>query len=992
MYDPTGSHMHEEEIEAATILPSSDATEMASESSTRKQKYTYDFDPSESDKEEHHVHEEEITKTVVSPVHSEHSHEHSDKSIELPVHTVIQSSTSEQPAPVTEDLSDDTPMPTENYFKAAKSVEHRTELNVMDTTTPSTSKTTPETTIYSTTAPIKIDYEESSSVRSTQASSSSQKPMYAVTENIEQDTIVPSNVGPIDQSPFLPENENGETFLNILHPSHEVDAIQNETVDDIKPKKVEVVEEEDDHDSDTALLEPENENINLISGPVTHLEKTVDAEIDASEEKTEVPSDSTEIYHLEESRTHNHDKTEEPREVSKQSSTESGETLVMDHLEHSEVPTKVLPIAADVQETTETEHITEIPEISTEPLVSQSLPIESTSAETVPNSSSTTSLEPVSEESTEADIDSTTVIEEPVQIKSLEKNIEASEIAGSTTTPKENATVNELPQATSEQIATSSEHVASSTTELLISPSSTESSSESSSTTTTASPLVNDISNESEEPSNEIKYQKLTEQELKVIPLTTTTTSTTQRPNDPDDPNDTSTEAETVTAEEETESTTGHFLSNATFRLSNESIETSLNSSDSIGNDLGANNSENVNQLGGENEKEDMQTHRKVDIIEGDSTLSSTVKADHTYSRYSRCTAGQFECKNGTSIKDGGACISLSERCDSIAHCSDNSDEADCEATGCPGHFQCNDGTCLARSLVCDKIVHCTDGSDEASDLCSAWKCEFDEIACSENGPCLPAILQCDGIQHCANQADETNCPDNCKANEFYCSWQKKCIPESWLCDGEVDCSGNCLLLSRHVQAVLNTYLKTFFSKIFLGGEDELQGCGNCPPEHFKCNTGRCIPDHYICDGQPQCADLSDDWDCFNLTKVPQSLNLSRNDNQTDHIGIDSSDEKSAEMTALRIRQTNGEYAFVCSDTWNLHHSDMICEKMGFARSSAYSHIQINDDDAIFVKINPDLRRATQFDKLVQAFNQTDECHDNRIVQLECEPFGNYAK
>lgn len=757
-------------------------------STTRKQKYTYDFESSDSSTEKKldEINEEEIKKTVILPVHVEHA-EHSSENPEktILIEPALESSTvqssSEKPAPVTEDLSDDTPMPTENYFKAVKISSPRAELNVMDTTTPNPIQTASESTIYSTTAPIKIDHEDAR-LRSEQISSSSQKPMYAVTENIlEQDTSSPlNNGGNVDQSPFLPESENGESFLSILH--HE-DAIQNETTDEVKAKKIDIEEEH----NDAALLENENENSNLISGPLTHLEH-----VESSDEKTEIPSDSTEVYHTQESRSHNHEKNRVPDVTSEsnEKSTESSETLIIDHLNHIEEPTKTLPVTSDVEESTE-QLIESTEEASTEQNEKKLLPVEvkvSTEAVSSTSPSSTTSeksTETEEEQSTETDL----VKDTTVEAKNLNKTDIQAEVE-ETTVEEHIVSTDHVSESTSEQVSTSSEHVekVSSTEESL--PSSTEISSESSSTTTTtASPLVNSISNQSsefsEDSSNSIKY--LSVEELKVIPLSTTSTTTTTSPIESPEDSSTETETSTENSEESTESTTGHFLSNTTFRLiPSESIETSLNES---ANAMINNSEDHLEMTTTEKIEKLMQTteeiNQKEDVDEIDDIEHSMEKANFAYTL---CTAGQFECKNGSSIKTGGKCISLSERCDSIKHCSDWSDEADCE--GCLNHFQCKDGSCLARSKVCDKIVHCTDGSDERPDMCNDWKCEFDEIACSENGPCLPAILQCDGIQHCANQADETNCPDNCKSNEFYCSEQRRCIPETWLCDGDVDCSG----------------------------------------------------------------------------------------------------------------------------------------------------------------------------------------------------------
>uniref|UniRef100_A0A182UJ58 Scavenger receptor class A n=1 Tax=Anopheles melas TaxID=34690 RepID=A0A182UJ58_9DIPT len=304
-----------------------------------------------------------------------------------------------------------------------------------------------------------------------------------------------------------------------------------------------------------------------------------------------------------------------------------------------------------------------------------------------------------------------------------------------------------------------------------------------------------------------------------------------------------------------------------------------------------------------------------------------TLLLERASTMFTKCAVGQFECINGTSIKDGSSCIQKAERCDSVSHCSDNSDEQDCERLGCPGHFQCQDGVCLARQHVCDGIAHCHDGSDEQS--CSEWRCNFDELSCNPatgNGPCLPALWKCDGLEQCANGFDESNCPDTCTNDEYFCAGQRKCIPEAWRCDGAIDCSD---------------------------GEDE-RLC-DCPLDSFKCHTGGCVVGAYVCDGHAQCPDGSDEWHCYQLE---------RGDG------------------ALRVKRNSSEALAVCGDGWNGALADMVCAELGYAGASKILFTKVGSSNGSLVD---SMYRVTEKNRLEFEPIHSMEC--NQGLQLYCEEY-----
>lgn len=691
------------------------------ESSTaRKQMYTYDFVPSETP----------IVREEKTQDQQEHSSNTSEQTIMRPFQPTVEGSTlrssTEQPAPVTEDLSDDTPMPTGSYFRA-KSTEQRTEVNIMDgNVTPASVEQTPPT-IYSTTAPIKLQYDDNSqpAIRVVPvASSSSDSPTYSVTENISE------------QSPFLPENENGDTILNILHTPHDDDSGEP------KAKSLNI-DEDDSLENDDANSISDHEitpkKTYKVVAAVPHFpdnSSTVLKEVDG---KTEgIPSDSTEMYNLQESRTHNHDNTESTKMYEKHSSEE---TLEISHMQKGgAVPTTIIPVSSDQNDDSmEMEPMTDMTDImsmisgkkliaelaassssgsteeSTETLMvdqttfqarnpvksvdASSTEMSSTehskeeqivpssseaSGEQIPSAEPTPSpkVETASQSSGESEL-TTIRVEQTVSAVSVTNHTEtkneiitttsgglASEISPTaeptlslSNTDEKTPPLNDMESNTTKSNAAVKSDIAPTTTptsENANMKSSTESMTE----TSTSIKLAESEPNSSAEPTpsestETAQNPKVSEMDLKVIPL-----HTSRRPDRDDTAIKDDSQTENSSEGESTESTTGHFLFQATFQPSNkQSVGTSLNSSDKDGNDRTVS-----NDNGPENAFNDMNS-TNVNFNDSSSSTSPVPMSNPDFVGYTRCTAGQFECLNGTSIIDGSACISLSQRCDAIAHC-----------------------------------------------------------------------------------------------------------------------------------------------------------------------------------------------------------------------------------------------------------------------------------------------------------------------------------
>ncbi|OAD58043.1 Atrial natriuretic peptide-converting enzyme [Eufriesea mexicana] len=341
------------------------------------------------------------------------------------------------------------------------------------------------------------------------------------------------------------------------------------------------------------------------------------------------------------------------------------------------------------------------------------------------------------------------------------------------------------------------------------------------------------------------------------------------------------------------------------------------------------------------------QTRMPDSVVESTSHIDVSFLGLSPNVVFSKCTAGQFQCVNGTS-RDGAYCVKLSATCDSENDCSDGSDELYCEEKGCPGNFQCASGQCLKRDLVCNKIVDCDDGSDEKN--CEEWKCQFDEFRCP-NGRCIPGIWQCDGRPDCEDHRDEYNCAESCGNDEYLCPTEKWCIPLTWHCNGISECAN---------------------------GEDE-KLC-DCALDQFKCQTGGCVPENQVCDGIEHCPDHSDEWGCL-MTNTTTEKKLT-DGQKDDEIGSNGAQELS-ESYLLKIRQYNGEYRLVCSDGWSEEFSNSYCQSLGFA-GSEITELQTWDktQKILRLKSNPNHHAP-----LVTNLEQVEFCVSDKVVQISCQEF-----
>ncbi|KAJ7400716.1 hypothetical protein BTVI_102895 [Pitangus sulphuratus] len=262
-----------------------------------------------------------------------------------------------------------------------------------------------------------------------------------------------------------------------------------------------------------------------------------------------------------------------------------------------------------------------------------------------------------------------------------------------------------------------------------------------------------------------------------------------------------------------------------------------------------------------------------------------------------------------------GICIPGKLQCNGYNDCDDWSDEVHCNCSN--DEFRCNTGKCLNYTFVCD-------GYDDCGDLSDEQNCDCNPVTHHQcgDGRCITADWVCDGDHDCIDKSDEINC--SCHSQGLVECRNGQCIPSAFQCDGDNDCKDgsdeeNCNESLQWPEDTDCTQFpdETSDNETCLTPDEDVEAF--CEESELECANHECVPRELWCDGQVDCSDSSDEWDCVTLPKTMNSLMF---------------------LTIHRSATDN----HVCADDWQENLSQLACNQMGLGGPSKTEFVIENEE------------------------------------------------